>query len=1128
LQTKPAEICGVHRGPSRQVPRSAGLTGARRLIVQYQAFFAFILFCVATATISAWSQEPPTTSPVAAPAGSAPASPTANPPTSSVPDAAPNADNNSALALTGLTVERISFEGVPADRLTPLPGHLDQTEGTPLSADSLKRSLRQLYATGLYDNVQVQASREAGGVALTFVGNPRTFIGTLSVDGAVGPTMNTQLERASQLQAGTRFTQAKMLRAVQQMQSTLQDNGYHEAAITQTVTPHVEQQLADVAFRIVSGPRAHVGKIVVTGESGMTLEEFRRHANLRAGAHVDHDIVNRALDGVLRQYQKQNRLEADVKLESAKYNSATKAVDYSFTANRGPVVKVEVKGATVTADRVKHLVPIFEEGSVDEDLLNEGNRRLRDFFQRQGYFDVKVDHQSQTPNSGQPGNVRPSSDRVDILYTIQLGPRRRVEKVSVDGNHYFDSTTLTNLLSVHTAGVLDRHGVYSQALVSADVSAIQGVYQSNGFAHVKVTPETSTPETVIADNPSPNGPQTPIDHTAPLQVVYHIVEGPQLRVGTLRIEGNSNIATTTLTALMNTTSGQPLSPLSLSGDHDAIVTDYYSRGFDQATVTILQQSETSDASKVDVVFHVDEGEQLFVRDVSLTGLVFTRPQTVARAITLHAGDPLNRTALSDTQRNLYDFALFNEVNVAVENPDGGAPQKTILLQTVEARRWTLTPGIGFEAQTGQPQNNCAGATAGGVKCNPNGKTGVSPRVLADITRNGLFGRDQSVSLRGTYGLLEQSAGIQYQIPHLQGNPNFGFTFSGGYANSLDVSTYVASRLEAGFRFTQSFNRPGSWLSRANTFIYELDFRRVKVSASSLQVYPGEISLLSTATRVGGPAFTWIRDTRDLAMDARRGTYTSFQEFLSDRFFGAEAEFNRIDTSNSSYYSFDKGRYVIARNTRYGQIRAYGSGPNGIIPLPERLYAGGAVSLRGFSQNAAGPRDPETGFQIGGAGALTNSTELRLPPPTLPLLGNTVSFVIFHDMGNVFTNAGDAWASALRVRQPDSAACRGAVVTNPSAYPTGYTPTGLATSTGQQGVCSFNDFSHSLGLGLRYHTPVGPIRFDVSYNLNPPIYPVNINYSIPTAAGSPIPGFATGPYLGQSPHINFFFSLGQAF
>ncbi len=252
----------------------------------------------------------------------------------------------------------------------------------------------------------------------------------------------------------------------------------------------------------------------------------------------------------------------------------------------------------------------------------------------------------------------------------------------------------------------------------------------------------------------------------------------------------------------------------------------------------------------------------------------------------------------------------------MENPAGDESRKTILLQLTEARRWTLTYGFGFEAQTGQPQNNCASATAGGVKCSPNGKTGLSPRVLADITRNDLFGRDQSASLRGTYGLLEQSLGLLYQVPHLEGNPNFGFTVSGGYANSEDVSTYVASRLEGGLRVTQSFNRPGSWLSRASTFVYELDFRRVKVSASSLQVYPGEISVLSTATRVGGPAFTWLRDTRDVPLDARRGTcHQLSQEFLSDRHFGAQAEFNRIDMSNSSYYAFDKGQFCPCSQPR---------------------------------------------------------------------------------------------------------------------------------------------------------------------------------------------------------------------
>ncbi len=82
------------------------------------------------------------------------------------------------------------------------------------------------------------------------------------------------------------------------------------------------------------------------------------------------------------------------------------------------------------------------------------------------------------------------------------------------------------------------------------------------------------------------------------------------------------------------------------------------------------------------------------------------------------------------------------------------------------------------------------------------------------------------------------------------------------------------------------------------------------------------------------------------------------------------------------------------------------------------------------------------------------------------------------------------------------------------------PTGPSTSTGTQGACSFNYFSHAPGLGLRYHTPVGPIRLDFSYNLNPPIYPVNVNYSQTE--------YNRQSACRRSPHFNFFFSLGQTF
>jgi outer membrane protein assembly complex protein YaeT len=999
----------------------------------------------------------------------------------------------------GLPVFRISFDGVSADRLVQVAGHLAQATGAPLNRENLKRSLRQLFSTGLFETIAVEGVREEGGVALIFRGTPRTFIGTVTVAGAKGGTLNTQLERAGQLAPGTRFTPAKLSQALEQMRTTLALNGFHEPVITQTMTAHPKEQLVDIAFHVVSGPQARVGAVDVTGDPGMTAADFRHHAHLKAGERVDRETDNRALAGVLKVYRREERLEAEIKLESQQYAKEDHKTNFRFSATRGPVVKVLVDGANLSPERIRRVIPIFEEGSVDEDLLNEGNRRLRDYYQRLGYFDVKVEHEPQSTVEG----------RVTILYRVRLGSRRRVERVSVEGNHYFNSATLKDLLSVHAADSIDRHGAYSQALVTADINALQAVYQNNGFSTVKITSATNAGESKTASTTG---------KIAPFAVIYHIEEGSQLRVGKVSLEGNDHVDAAKLTPAMNTVAGQLLSPRNLAEDRDELLTDYMSRGFDQVHMEVAQQIEDADASKVDVVFHITEGRQIFVRKVLLTGLHYTRPATVAKAITLHPGDPLNETALLETQRNLYDFALFTEVDTAIENPTGDEPYKTVLLQLEEARRWAITYGFGLEAQTGAPQYNCGGIEVTGGSCNPNGKTGVSPRVLADITRNNLFGREQSISVRGNYGLLEQKIDLLFQNPHFEGNRNFGLTLSGGYANSLDVSTYVASRLQAGVRWTEQFNTPGSRISKANTLIYEFDFRRVKVQASSLQVAPGEITLYSTAVRVGGPALTWIRDTRDSPMDAHRGTYTSLQAFLSDEAFTAQADFGRLDISNSSYYQFNKGRIVLARNTRYGQERAFGALNYELIPLPERLYAGGATSLRSFGPNSAGPRDPETGYPIGGAGALVNSTELRLPPPTLPWLGNTVSLVLFHDMGNVFTNAGDAWASALRVRQPERSNCRN--LASPGPPPTGYNPSGPNTSTGQQGTCSFNYFSHAPGLGLRYHTPVGPIRLDFSYNLNPPIYPVNYNYSI-SPSGS-------DPHVGEAPHFNFFFSLGQTF
>jgi len=573
---------------------------------------------------------------------------------------------------------------------------------------------------------------------------------------------------------------------------------------------------------------------------------------------------------------------------------------------------------------------------------------------------------------------------------------------------------------------------------------------------------------------------------------------------------------------MNTTAGQPYSLATLAGDRDAILTYYLSHGFDQVNVVVQQEKDAADAKKTDVTLHVDEGPQVFVDRILLSGIHYTRPQNVQSQLRVHAGDPLDQSALLDTQRNLYNLALFNEVNVAVQNPKGDAARKNVLVQLTEAKRWDVTYGAGFEVETGTPVTNCeAQYSAGNPTCTPEGKTGVSPRVSLDATRINFRGRDQTFTLHTTYGLLEKVATLTFTNPHIFGKPKLDLSVSGGYSDVQDISTFAASTLQGTIKITQH-------VRKADTFIYDYTYRRVVIDQSSLQVAANLIPLLAQPDRTGGPGITWIHDTRQPSpLDATHGSYTSVQEFIADSYVGAETDFNRVDATNSTYYALDKKKnFILARNTRFGFENSFGKydltagnteceggvyGPINYpscvkVPLAERLYAGGATSHRGFPINGAGPRDLLTGYPVGGTAVFVNTIELRFPAPILPYVGDSLGLVLFHDMGNVFTNASDIGPAFGHFHQPNASTCQNvAVVTN------------ATSGVPNAGVCDFTYMSQAVGLGLRYKTPVGPIRVDFSWNLDPPTYPIIEDYND-----------SLGPHVGQAGHFNFFFSIGQSF
>jgi outer membrane protein insertion porin family len=986
----------------------------------------------------------------------------------------------------GLQVVSITFDGVSADLLKPLPSQLAQQPGAPLDPRKIRESLRSLYATGLYQTIEVAGVRAGDSVTIVFTGVPRLFVGRVNVEGVKDDRLDAALDSATQLQAGTPYSEAKAAQAEPSITTTLENNGYYRGQIASTKVIDRQNSLMDLNFEVTTGDPARIGDVELTGDSGLTEAQFRKQAKLKRNAKVNRDTVSRSLKNLRKHYNKRGHLAATVSLTSKEYVPPTNRLNYTFLAHQGPVVLVKVEGAKIGRSQLQKLVPVYEEGTVDQDLLNEGAQNLRNYYEGQGYFDVKVSHHP----------VETDAQHVTALYTVELGKRHVVDSVTVTGNKYFSTELITQRLSVRPNSFLDRYGAFSQQLVAQDIASIRALYMSNGFSAVKVT-------TKFTDSDTSSGKPSKISH---FKIEYVIGEGTQRRISKYDIEGATVEQLNDFRPLLNTQVGQPYSAININQDRDLVQTYYFSKGYDNAQVSLFQQSEPDHPDAVDFTMRIVAGRQFFVRKVIVSGVERTKPAIVQQRITLHPDDPLNQTALLQMQRRLYDLALFNEVNTAIQNPNGDESYKNVLLNLTEAKRWDISYGFGFEVQTGAPTSSCLSPAeqallgiTNSYNCSPNGHTGASPRVLFNVSRTNLRGTDQSITLRTNYGTLEQIAMLSYQDPHLFNKPSFNLTLSGGYNNSAVITTYRASILSGALRVSQRVSKP-------ITLIYSMSYRRVVVNANTLQVSLSEIPLLAQPVRVGGPGITYIRDTRDVPLDAHHGTFNTGEIFFADGKFGSQANFDRIDLSNATYYDFGRNHWVFARQTRYGQERSFGNGDEQLIPLPERLYAGGATSHRGFPINSAGPRDPQTGYPVGGAGVFVNTLELRPPPPTLRWVGTDLSFVLFHDMGNAFQTSSQIWPSALRIKQPHSYTCRNVTV----AYTTYNTPD----------TCDFNDFSHAVGLGLRYHTPIGPIRGDLSYNLNPPIYPVFYDYT--TASTAP------NPHVGQAGHINFFFSIGQSF
>lgn len=922
--------------------------------------------------------------------------------------------------------------------------------GNPLHEDEIRTAIKKLYGTGLYSNIEVVATPEGNGVALLFRTTEQWFVGPVEVRGGKVkmPPSEAQLENATRLELGTPFDDADLQTAQENMRALLERNGLYLSKIQPKVERDAEHQDVALTFRVDSGKRARFNLPIIVGDTRVDKDKvahWAKYHGLIFWKPVTSERTQLGLRRIRGKYSKQDRLTASVTLDKQTYNQESNRVDTTIEANGGPKIKIDTQGAKVSKGKLETYVPVFDEQTVNRDLLVSGVRNLRDYFQNRGYFDVQVDFKTK--------DLGP--DQQEITYLITPGERHKVSEVAIKGERYFSEEEIRQRLFIHKAGFLIlRHGRYSDGFADRDKSAIEALYRDNGFHDVDVDITAHEHHEAKA---------------ATVNVAVTINEGAQYRVASLDVEGITRPDRDQILAVLASQPGQPYSETSVALDRNYILRVYQSTGYPDATFEYKAMPDKANHTMA-LRYTIVEGAPRYVRDVLITGMRTTRWRLVRPNVLVHAGEPLSWTAMGDMQRQLYNLGVFDKVDMAIQNQQGDTENKYVLYHLTEGHKYYTAVGFGAEvARIGGSQTSLD---------NPAGATGFAPRGDFEFSRLNLWGLGHSLNFKSRYSTLDRRVSLNYLAPRFHNVDGRNISVTALYDNTRDVLTFTARRLEGSFQVSQKY-------SKATTFLWRYDWRDVKVDTSTLKIDPLLIPLQSQPARIAMPAFNVIQDRRDDPTNAHRGIYNSLDMGVAYRYFGGNKNFTRFLGRNSLYKTFHTD-WVIASNTQLGWIRPFSSTPGidpfDYIPIAEHFFGGGSTSHRGFPDNQAGPRDPKTGFPLGGDALLFHTTELRFP-----FLGENIQGVIFHDMGNVYK---DLSSISFRVHQ--------------------------------QNIQDFNYMVHAVGFGIRYRTPLGPVRVDLAYSINPPTF-----YGLKGTYQQLILGTAT-PQIQSVSHFQFFISIGQAF
>ncbi len=931
----------------------------------------------------------------------------------------------------GQTVSAIDLIANPHRDVEPLRALLVQKVGEPYSEENIQASIRALQQAGKFPKVAAQVTPDPNGLRVGFVLEPAYQLGTVDFSELSRRFAYTRLLQVANLSDEEPYNPARLPDAEKTLLDFLHQNGYFQAEVH--ATPQIDDalQLVHISFVSHLGKQARIAGVTIEGapapESAALLRALHSlrarlsGALLKAGKPYTPDRIKAATALMKRSLAKQNRLASSVRENPPRYIPEKNRVEVSFAVAVGPVVTIRTTGAKVSSipflakRKLKTLIPVFSEGTIDRDLVQEGQQNLIDYFQKKGFFDVQVKTDFQR-----------ASDRISLAYEIQRGSKHRVRDISFRGNQQISDQALLSQVAIKKAHFLS-HGSISQKTLKESVDKLKALYQDVGYEQVKVTPKI-------------------VDHEPNLDVVFQIEEGQQTWVNAVQVTGNQTVPLSRLTdgKSLPLRPSYPFSQRRMVEGRNLLAAAYQSNGYLNAEVKANVARDPSDSHHVQVTYAIDEAHMVRVSEVVYLGQKHTKLSLLKKTTQIAPETIMSRRTLLAGETRLYDLNVLDWSSVGPKKPITDQSEEGVLVRVHEAKRNELTYGFGFEVSH-RGGHTPSGTVAvpglptiglGSNKIAPSQSTFASPRGSIEFIRRNMRGLAETFSTSLLLSRLDQRALVSYGQPHFIGS-SWSSLASLSAERTTENPLFAASLGDASFQVERLISQ------KSNTRLQvRYDFN--KTSLSHLLV-PELVLPQDRSVHLSTLSGTLIRDTRDKPLDAHTGNFANLNLGITPSALGSSANFAKLYGQYALYKPI--GSLVFANSVRVGLAKAFASS---FVPTSQLYFSGGGTSLRGFPLDQAGPERlvpfcnvlqgqsacVKVPIPVGGRQLFILNSEVRFPLKIMKALGG----VVFYDGGNVYR--------AINLR-------------------------------------SFvNDYTNTIGVGVRYATPIGPVRFDVGRNLNP--------------------------------------------